>query len=159
AGRAREARRNAGPSRQRSKVEARWLRTARSARRSGPPVLARSRPRTPSTRTPMQRRTSARARKTRSASTERALVDVAPAPRLPQLCGGDDRVPGRPEVGGGVLVRRVVAATDVAARQALAQVDPRGADLHAVLAPARRPRDGVDLHLARVLARVGDVDV
>jgi hypothetical protein len=42
---------------------------------------------------------------------------------------------GGGEMGGGVLVSRGVAATDMPALQALAQVDPRVAEIEALLAP------------------------
>src|SRR6059036_3873457 len=51
-------------------------------------------------------------------------VDVAPAPALPRLERGDDRMPGLLEMLGGVLVLRVVAASDVSARSAQAQMHP-----------------------------------
>ena len=55
---------------------------------------------------------------------QNAIVRVAVRPGLPDLGGRDDRVPGRAMVGGGVSVRRVVAACDVSARQADPQMDP-----------------------------------
>src|SRR6185295_5813383 len=68
------------------------------------------------------------------------LVHIAPAPALARLERGDDRVLGRVEVLRGVLVLRVVAAADVAAGAAKAQVQPAIAHLQAFLAaPGPRP--------------------
>src|SRR5207253_11218051 len=63
------------------------------------------------------------------------LIDEAPAPVFPWLERPHDRVPGRAEMLGGVLVRGVVTAADVAAGHAQAEVDPLRADAQAVLAP------------------------
>jgi len=51
-----------------------------------------------------------------------------------RLCRGDDRVSGGLEVLGGVLVFRGVAAADVAAFEAGAQVDPTIAECDALVA-------------------------
>ena len=58
------------------------------------------------------------------ADDERDLVEVAPAPVLAGLGRPDDRVSRAARVSRGVLVRRAVAAADVAARLAHAQVHP-----------------------------------
>src|SRR6266446_6929842 len=60
----------------------------------------------------------------RSSKLHVDLVDVAPAPALPRLERGDDRMPGLLEVLGGVLVLRVVAAADVPAFPAQAKMHP-----------------------------------
>src|SRR6266480_6907858 len=60
----------------------------------------------------------------RSSELHLDLVDVAPAPALPRLERGDDRMPGLLEMLGGVLVLRVVAASDVPARPAQAKMHP-----------------------------------
>ncbi len=70
---------------------------------------------------------------------EHELVHVAPAPVLARLGRADDRMPARGVMGGGVAPRRVVAAADVAAGLAHAQVDPARALGQALLAA----RDGV----------------
>src|SRR5205807_5634417 len=62
------------------------------------------------------------------------LVGVAPAPVLARLERVDQLVAARVVVGGRVPVRRVVAAADVAALQADAQVQPGVAGLQALLA-------------------------
>src|SRR5262249_29449901 len=80
-----------------------------------------------------------------SVERERALVDVAPHPVLARLGGADQRVGRLVEVRGRVAVRRVVAAADLAAHEALAEVHPVAADLEALLAPGHGPeltRDG-----------------
>src|SRR6516225_2732867 len=70
---------------------------------------------------------------------ERHLVDVAPEPLLTGLIGPDDGVCGVVEVLGRVLAGRLVAAPDVAALLADAQVDPVVvAHGQAVLASRRR---------------------
>src|SRR5215204_3196300 len=71
------------------------------------------------------------------------LVDVAPDPVLTALHGLDDRMLGGVEVLGGVPVPRVVAAPDVAAGLAEAEVDPGVAALQTLLAPLRGPRGDV----------------
>ena len=62
------------------------------------------------------------------------FVEVAPAPGFAGLVGLHDRVLGRVEVFGGVEAGGGVAATDVAAGEAGAEVDPLLAGLHALLA-------------------------
>src|SRR5919198_5820275 len=80
---------------------------------------------------------------------ERHLVDVAPRPVLAGLQGAHDRMVAR----GGVLARMLVgggvAAADVAARSANAQVHPPPADPEAVLAPGNRLRR-IDSDLVQV---------
>src|SRR5262252_6454486 len=67
---------------------------------------------------------------------------VAPEPGLPRLEAADDRVPGGLRVRGRVLLRRVVAAADVPALGAAAQVEPPAAGLLAVGASGPARRDG-----------------
>src|ERR1700693_2213901 len=66
---------------------------------------------------------------------EEDFVHVAPAPALGRVVALDDRVAGGAEMLGGVAIGRTVAAADVAAGPAQAQVDPARADLEAFLAP------------------------
>ena len=73
------------------------------------------------------------------------LVDEAPAPVLAGLERLHDRVPDLAEMLGGVPVRRVVAAPDVPAGHAQAEVDPLRADAQAVLAAVRARGDFSDL--------------
>src|SRR4029078_6782231 len=73
------------------------------------------------------------------------LIRVAPAPVLSGLQRADDLVPARMRVRGRVLVRRAVAAADVAALQADAQVQPLAAHAQAVLAAVGRFRQLGDL--------------
>src|SRR5437879_650091 len=69
---------------------------------------------------------------------EHEVVGVAVEPVLARLVGPDDGVIGAPGVGGGVLARRLVAAADVPADLAEAQVDPvLLAHRQAVFAPPR----------------------
>src|SRR5262249_1144365 len=68
------------------------------------------------------------------------VVDVAVRPVLARLGGADERVSRLVEMGGGVPVRRVVAAADLPAAQAHPQVDPAAADLEALLAAEGRLR-------------------
>src|SRR3954464_13042597 len=75
------------------------------------------------------------------------LLHVAPAPVLARLRRADQGMALVVEVGGGVAIRGVVAAADLAAHQALAEMDPAPSDLEALLAPL----DGV--------GKVGDVDL
>src|ERR1700682_3524081 len=53
---------------------------------------------------------SRRPRGARSSELQHQRVDIAPAPILSGLDGSNDRMPRRPEVLGGVLVLRLVAA-------------------------------------------------
>jgi hypothetical protein len=62
------------------------------------------------------------------------LVDIAPEPAFVGLGGGDDRVAGGVEVFGCVAVLRGIAAADVAAFKAGAEVDPGVAKGYALLA-------------------------
>lgn len=73
------------------------------------------------------------------------LVGVTPAPALAGLERPDDRMPGLAEMGGGVLVRRAVAAADMTAGHAEAKMHPRSAHTKAVLAAVVAGRDLVDL--------------
>src|SRR5437879_3304091 len=75
-----------------------------------------------------------RLRSPRSSELHVDLIDVAPAPALPRLERGDDRMPGLLEMLGGVLVLRVVAASDVPARPAQAKMHPSVARCEAFLA-------------------------
>src|SRR5205085_8666405 len=68
---------------------------------------------------------------------EEELVRVAPPPVLARLVGADQRViVVSVVVPGGVAVRRVVAAADVAAAHAHPQVNPAPAHAHAVSQPS-----------------------
>lgn len=62
------------------------------------------------------------------------LIDIAPLPGLARLEGTNDRVTGRLKMFGRVFVRRAVAAADVSALQALAQVHPMRPDAQTFLA-------------------------
>ena len=71
------------------------------------------------------------------------LVGVAPSPVLVRLKGLHDGMAGRVEVPRGVAVGRAVAAADMAARLAHAQVYPAAAQLEALdAAVAARARPG-----------------
>src|SRR5262249_53140961 len=83
-------------------------------------------------------------RRRRPLDLEHEVVDVAPEPRLARFERAHDRVGRRVEVLGGVAVRRAVAAADVAARLAHAQVDPPPTDREAVLATVGVRRDRLD---------------
>jgi len=79
---------------------------------------------------------------------ETDLVDVAPEPVLARLERLDDRMRDRPRVLRRVLVRRRVAAADVAARHAAPQVQPvaaHGEALLAALGAGRRIEDLVEV--------------
>src|SRR5262245_46495729 len=75
------------------------------------------------------------------AENERELVDVAPGPVLSGFQRADDRVGARADMCCCVAVRRVVAAPDVAAGEADAQVEPSAARAEAVFAPIDRLRE------------------
>src|SRR3954452_18371818 len=79
------------------------------------------------------------------------LVHVAPRPVLAGLQRADDRVLRFGRVLGGVSVGRGVAAGDVPACAAGAQVDPGAADAQAVLA-AGELLGGIDLNLVEMCA-------
>jgi len=70
----------------------------------------------------------------RRLNDERHLVHVAPAPVFAWLERADQRVAARVMMGGRVAVGRVVAAADMAALQADAQVQPHASRAQAVLA-------------------------
>jgi hypothetical protein len=72
------------------------------------------------------------------------FVDVAPAPGFAGFEGFHDGVLGFMEMLGGVLVFGGVAAADVAALEAEAQVDPGVAHLEALFAPLSVRLDGAN---------------
>src|SRR5216117_641560 len=75
-----------------------------------------------------------------SLQLHRHLIDVAPAPAFPRLVRGDDRMLRGVKVLGGMLVLRFIAAADVSAGAAQAQMHPGIAHLEAFLAAfAARP--------------------
>src|SRR5439155_23857879 len=78
--------------------------------------------------------TSAMGERPRALDLERDLVDEAPPPVLPRLVRLDERVLHGLEVRAGVPAGRRVAAADVAAGHAHAQMHPAAAGAQAVLA-------------------------
>src|ERR1700737_356056 len=81
---------------------------------------------------------------------QRVFVYIAEAPLLAGLQRADDRVTGGVEMLGRVLVLGRVAAADVTAAHAQAQVHPGIAHRHALLAALRPRRDS--LHVLQMLA-------
>src|SRR5581483_5459548 len=81
----------------------------------------------------------------RSTLSHVRLIDVTPTPVLGGLVRGDDGVSGLVKVFGGVLVLGRVAASDVAAGQAHAKVDPAIAGFQALL-----PTRGARRHIANL---------
>src|SRR5437763_13002942 len=71
--------------------------------------------------------------KNRSSRLEHNLIDVTPDPVLSRLEGLNDRMVGRVEMPGGVLILRIVAATDMSTRETEAQVDPGISNFQTVL--------------------------
>jgi hypothetical protein len=71
--------------------------------------------------------------KPRSSKFEYYLIDVAPTPVLPWLERLDNRVVGRMEMPGGVLILRIVTAADMPAFETEAQVYPRIPDSQTIL--------------------------
>jgi hypothetical protein len=69
------------------------------------------------------------------------IVDEAPAPAFRRIVSLNDRMPGGVEVVPGVTMGRTVAAADMAAGSAQAEVNPLGADGQA-LGTAPRARGG-----------------
>ena len=63
------------------------------------------------------------------------MVSVTPSPVLIWLEGLHDRVVGRVEMLGGMLILRLVAAADMPAFKADSQVYPGVTDFQAILAP------------------------
>ena len=84
---------------------------------------------------------------------EIAPIDIAPAPGLAGLEGGDHRVAGLVEMLERMRVLRILAAADVAAGQANAELVPWRADRHAIHATVGARPDLADL--AEVLAALG----
>lgn len=65
---------------------------------------------------------------------EKELVDITPAPVLIWLKGLNDRVVGRVEMFGGMLVLRTIAAADMSTDEADTQMYPGVTNFQAVLA-------------------------
>ena len=92
-------------------------------------------------------------RRRRSAKIDLDIVDVAPAPAFRRVVSLDDRVAGFVEMLPGMAMRRIVAAADMAAVPAQAEVKPGGADGEAFgTAPGARsdpPDSGLVMTWAR----------
>src|SRR5260370_34045 len=71
--------------------------------------------------------------KNRSSRLEHNLIDVTPDPILSRLEGLNDRMVGRVEMPGGVLVLRIVTAAYMSTRETEAQVYPGISDFQTVL--------------------------
>jgi hypothetical protein len=84
-------------------------------------------------------------RVTSSQRLEEEFVNVAPTPFFTRLEGFDDRMARRVKMLGGVFVLRRVAAADVPASFAEAQVHPCVPDFQAILTALRARRDFSDL--------------
>lgn len=80
------------------------------------------------------------------------LVEVAPTPTFRRVVTFDDGVPGQLKMPGGVFSGRLVAATDVSAGAADAQVYPPASGLQAFLAASRTRRNSPN----EVLMRTGN---
>src|SRR5262245_61054498 len=78
------------------------------------------------------------------------LVDITPAPALRRVKAFDDGMAGGLEMRRGVLVGRIVAAADMAAAAADAQVQPAAAALQALFTTERARCDV--LHAGNVAA-------
>jgi hypothetical protein len=83
--------------------------------------------------------------KNRSSRFEHHPIDVTPDPVLSRLEGLDHRVVGRVEMLGGVLILRIVTATDMSAGETEAQVDPGSANFQTVLTSIGARCDVLDL--------------
>ena len=82
------------------------------------------------------------------AEVEHYLVNVAPPPAFGRVIAFDDRMPRLVEMFGGMAVRQLVAAADMAAGPAQPQMQPRRPDFQALVAAegARRySADGVSM--------------
>ncbi len=75
--------------------------------------------------------------KSRSSKLEHHLVDVTPTPVFSRLKRLDNWVVSRVEVFGGVLILGRIAATNMPAFEAEAQVYPRVPDSQTILTPIR----------------------
>src|ERR1700730_14593580 len=79
-----------------------------------------------------------------SAEVQNNLVDITPSPAFRRIVALDDRMAGLVKVLGCMTVRRAVAAADMAAGPAEAQMHPRRADLQTLLAAEGTWRDVTD---------------
>src|ERR1700694_3953508 len=77
----------------------------------------------------------------RLSKLEHELVDVTPAPVFSWLEGLNDRVVGRVEMPGGMLILRRIAAADMPAFQTEAQVYPCISHFQTILTAIRTWRD------------------
>src|SRR6266481_4675635 len=75
---------------------------------------------------------------------EQHLVNITPAPSLGRVVTFDDRMARGMKMLGRVLVRGIVATTDMAARATNPQMQPFTAALQAFLATQRARRDVAD---------------
>ena len=96
-------------------------------------------------------------RRRAAAKVQTNFIDIAPSPPFRRIVTFDDGMPGLAKMLGGVTVWRAVAAADMAARPAEAQMHPRRTKFQTFLASERARRyitDGVvtPLRLAVPLA-------
>ena len=76
-----------------------------------------------------------------AAKVQTNFIDIAPSPPFRRIVAFDDRMAGLAEMLGSVTVWRAVAAADMAARPAEAQMDPRRTKFQTFLASERARRD------------------
>ncbi len=75
-----------------------------------------------------------------AAKVQNNLVDIAPSPPFRRIVAFDDGMAGLAKMLGGVTVWRAVAAADMAARPAEAQMHPSRTKFQTFLAPERARR-------------------
>jgi len=79
--------------------------------------------------------------KKRSSQLQGHLLDITPGPVLPGLERLDNRVVGGVKMPGGVLILRIVTATDMSTGETEAQMHPGITRFQAILAPIGARRD------------------
>src|SRR5216684_270017 len=86
---------------------------------------------------------------------EHELIDITPAPVLTRLEGLDNRVVGRVEMPGGVLILRIVTATDMSTGETESQMHPGISHFQTFLAPIGARRDDTyQVEVATLLCHV-----
>ena len=98
-------------------------------------------------------------RRRAAAKVQTNFIDIAPSPPFRRIVAFDDGMAGLAKMLGGVTVWRAVAAADMAARPAEAQMHPRRTKFQTFLASERARRYVTDASRAHILRALSSRDL